>query len=88
MKKIAITLALILCGSCLSAMVRAGVDLGPTGVYYDGYYYDDGEYYDYWYGPGWYWGTYYDNAPDYYAWRRRHWGGPYYWRQNHYYRQH
>lgn len=86
MKKIAIVLALILCGSCLTAMVRAGVDLGPDGYYYDDYYYNDGTYEDYWYGPGWYWGTYYYDAPTYYAWRRRHYGGPYYWRPRHYYR--
>ncbi len=59
-------------------MVRAGVDLGPDGYYYP---YDN-----YWYGPGWYYGTYYYDYPAYSSWRNRYWGGPYYWRHHHHHR--
>jgi hypothetical protein len=53
--------------------------------YYDGYCYDDGKFSDYWFGPGWYWGIYFDDAATYFAWRQRHDGGPYYWRPHHRY---
>jgi len=88
MKKIVFLLAFMICGTSLSAMVRAGVDMGPgpDGYYYDGGYYDGGPGYDYWYGPGWYYGNYYDDYPAYYSWRRRYWGGPYYWRYHHHHR--
>ncbi len=84
MKKIALLLVFLVAGSSLSAMVRAGVDVGPDA----GYYYYDG----YWYGPGWYYGVYYYDYPSYYAWRRRYYyGGPYYWRYRYHhghYRRH
>ncbi len=66
----------------LSAMVRAGVNVGPDGGYYydNGYYYDDGVY---WGGPGYYYGNWYDNDGDYYAWRRRHYYNWYYGRGYH-----
>ena len=81
MKKFVLLLAMFT-GS-LTAMVRAGVDVGPNVGYYDDGYY--GYYYDgYWYGPGIYYGTYYNDAPAYYAWRNRYYyGGPPYWRYNH-----
>ncbi len=63
----------------LSAMVRAGVNVGPD----DGYYYDNGYYYDdgvYWGGPGYYYGYYFDNDGDYYSWRRRNYYRNYYGR--------
>ena len=64
--------ALIL-GSDLSAMsVRTppvDVEVGTPGYYYYGpsrgtYYYDDSTY-GVWVGPGWYYGSYYDNFDDY-----------------------
>lgn len=78
MKKIAFLIAFLVAGTSLSGMVRAGVDVGPdAGVYYDGGYYNT------WYGPGWYYGNYYYDYPTYYSWRRRYYGGPYYWRNRH-----
>lgn len=77
--------ALLFAGTALSAMVRAGVDVGPGPVYYgDGYYSDGYYYYNDWYGPGIYYGVYYGDYPSYYAWRRNYgyYGGPYYWRRN------
>lgn len=32
----------------------------------------DNPYGDYWYGPGFYYGTWYDNEQDYWGWRREH----------------
>jgi len=79
MKKFLFLLIFVTVGSSLSAMVRAGVDLGPNGVVVDdGYYYND------WYGPGVYYGVYYDNYPAYYSWQNQYYyGGPRYWRYNH-----
>ncbi len=80
MKKLLFLIAFLAAGSSLSAMVRAGVDVGPGPVYYDGYYYSDD-----WYGPGYYYGVYYSDYPAYYAWRRRYYyGGPYYYRYRYY----
>jgi len=80
MKKILVMLFLLAGVSSLSAMVRAGVDIGPEAGYYD-----DGYYYNTWYGPGWYYGNYYSDYPSYYAWQRRYYNGaPYYWRYRHY----
>lgn len=78
MKKLLFLLVFVAAGSSLSAMVRAGVDVGPDPVYAnDDYYYG-------WYGPGVYYGTYYSDYPAYYAWQRQYYyGGPYYWRNNH-----
>lgn len=74
MKKILFLIAFLIAGNSLSAMVRAGVDLGPNAYYSDGYYSD-------WYGPGYYYGVYYSDSPAYYSWRRQYYyGGPYYYR--------
>jgi|SRR5579872_646101 len=45
----------------------------------NGYYDDDDDYddYSYWYGPGLYWGVYFDNEADYYAYGSRHF--PHHW---------
>lgn len=80
MKKLVIIFALLVESTTLAAMVRAGVDVGPQPV--DGYYYYG---YDDWYGPGYYYGVYYNDYPAYYAWRRQYYyGGPYYYRYRHY----
>lgn len=41
-----------------------GIDVGAPVDYY---YYDDANY-QVWVGPGWYYGTWYDNQDDYYHW--------------------
>jgi hypothetical protein len=60
----------------LSAMVRASVDVEPNQP--------APVYYNEWYGPGIYYGIYFNDYPTYYAWQREHYyGGPYYYRHNH-----
>ncbi|HSX11523.1 MAG TPA: hypothetical protein VLF94_07415 [Chlamydiales bacterium] len=86
MKNLILVLAIIFGIFCLASAFRAEREVGPDGYSQDGYYYYDGSYEDYWYGPGYYWGVRFDDSPSYYTWRRRHWGGPYYWRYHHYYR--
>lgn len=68
MRKLLVISALIFFSS-LNASAGVSVDVG--GGYDDGYYYYD----DDWYGPGWYYGVYFDDEPGYYGWRRRY---PYY----------
>lgn len=79
MKKLLFLLVFLVAGGSLSAMIRAGVNVGPEPAYYgDGYYRDT------WYGPGYYYGVYYSDYPTYYSWRRNnYYGGPYYWRYRH-----
>lgn len=79
MKKIFILLAFLCVAGTTSAMVRAGVDVGPP---YEGYYYGPYDTYG-WYGPGWYYGNYYYDYPTYYSWKSRYAPGPYYWRWQH-----
>jgi hypothetical protein len=86
MKKNVIILAFVFCAAVI-AVGRSRVDLGNATYYYDGYCYDDGEHCDYWFGPGWYWGIYFDNAPAYFAWHQRHASGPCYWRFQHRYQR-
>lgn len=83
MKKILCFFVFVAMTTSLSAMIRARVDVGPEPA--PGYYYyDDGYYYNEWYGPGVYYGIYFNDYPTYYAWQRRYYyGGPYYWRHQH-----
>lgn len=86
MKRNIVIVAFVFC----AAMVLGGrsrIDLKDAKYYFDGYYYDDGNYCDYWFGPGWYWGVYFYDAPTYFAWRHRHEGGPCYWRPAHRYQK-
>ncbi|MES2272729.1 MAG: hypothetical protein V4487_00855 [Chlamydiota bacterium] len=77
MRKMVLFLGFLLSVQSLPAMTRGGVQVQVDGG--DGYYYDDGYYGGdtvVWYGPGWYWGVYFNNEGDYYGWRRNHarWG--------------
>jgi hypothetical protein len=69
-----------------TAGVGVQLDIGSPGYGY----YNDG--YIVWYGPGYYYGTWYDDQDDYYRWRRYHYGRyysyPRYYRHYHnYYRR-
>ena len=54
------------------------VDLDGNPGYYNYY---DGPYDNtvIWYGPGWYWGNYYYNEDDFYAYHRRYGHWPHHW---------
>ncbi len=80
MHKLAIAIgALLSFGSIQCAAQGVSVQVGGGDGYYDDDYYDD---YSYWYGPGWYWGVYFDNENDYYGYGNRHF--PHHWNdQNH-----
>jgi hypothetical protein len=71
-------LLLMLSISPLLAMTRAPQDAGRRCYYYDGKSTCCPR--ETWYGPGWYWGNYFDDSEAYFAWRQKHWGGPYFWR--------
>ncbi|MES2272728.1 MAG: hypothetical protein V4487_00850 [Chlamydiota bacterium] len=74
MRKAALFLSFIISIHTLPAMsggVQVQVD-GDDGYYDDGYYDDGSGNTVIWYGPGWYWGVYFNNQNDYHNWGRNH----------------
>jgi hypothetical protein len=75
------TIASFICGSLLALAVYSQNALYADSVQIDVgdnqcYYYDDDRCGDIWYGPGFYYGVWFDSEPNYWEWRQVHWNYP------------
>ncbi|HSX26126.1 MAG TPA: hypothetical protein VLE89_03875 [Chlamydiales bacterium] len=82
MRKIAFLFSFIFLASVGSATVGVRANTEDSGLYYQ----------DSWYGPGWYYGVWFGNEEDFWAWRGNHstwhnyhrnWSGRGHWDQGH-----